>query len=342
MKKKIRNFFEAVMVLVIALAFVIPGAATIIKPISSEKTLRLADAELGWIPVDASGSHTIIGREIFLHGTGQSVTLEIQVSGWSPHLLKAVQGTVDSTGYSNGVGGTLVPLGWPGTPEDGCFIDNTRSDYVFHGMVAIDAVYTGDLNYMWGATLLTDSKADDGQTYYLGTLILEAPTSADGTYTIDFLPDVAKTYMIDDGGQKILPLILTPALITINQLPNAPTITGKLKGNAGTEYEYTFNAIDPDGDNVKYHIDWDDGNSDTTAFNPSGTDVKVKHTWSDEGTYIIKAKAKDTHGLVSSESTMTVTMPRNRAIQIPLLKFLESHPYLFPILRLLLQRLGLQ
>ena len=286
MKKKIKKLFEVGMMLAILLAFVLPGTATIIKPISSEETLGLANAELGWAPVDASGSHTIIGHEIFLHGTGQSVTLEIQVSGWSPHLLKAVQGTVDSAGYSNGVGGTLIPLGWPGTPEDGCFIDTTRSDYVFQGMVAVDAVSTGDLNYIWGAVLITGSKADDGQTYYLGTLILEVPTNADGTYTIDFLPNVAKTFMQDNNGQNILPLILTPALITINQLPNAPTIDGPTSGSAGTSYTYTFTATDPDGDDVKYYIDWGDGDTEWTGFSASGIPVVVSHTWGEEDTYL--------------------------------------------------------
>jgi len=343
MKKKIRKFLETGMILAVVLAFVIPGASSITKPTLSEETLGISDAEIEWVPVDASGSHTIIGHKIFLHETKELVTLEIHVSGWDPHLLKAVQATVDSAGYSNGVGDTLNPLGWPGSPEDGCFIDNSRPDYVFYGMTAIDAVYTGDLDYMWGATLLFGGKVDDGQTYYLGTLILEVPTNADGTYTIGFLADVTKTFMTDDNGQNILPLILTPALITINQLPNIPTIIGETNGKTGVEYEYTFNAVDPDGDDVKYHIDWDDGNSETTGFNPSGTDVKVKHTWSEDGTYIIKATAEDTKGLVSPEGTLTVTMPRTRAITSPFLSFLQQHLNLFPILKtLLLQRLGLQ
>jgi len=128
----------------------------------------------------------------------------------------------------------------------------------------------------------------------------------------------------------------------VNQPPNAPTITGETNGKAGTEYEYTFNAVDPDGDNAKYHIDWDDGDSDTTDFSPSGTDVKVKHTWSNEGTYTIKAKAEDTNGLVGPEGSLSVTMPRNRAINRPFQWFLQQHPNLFPILQRLLQRLGLQ
>jgi hypothetical protein len=126
-----------------------------------------------------------------------------------------------------------------------------------------------------------------------------------------------------------------------NQPPNAPTITGRLKGNAGKEYEYTFNALDPNGDNVKYHIDWDDGDSDETGLNPSGEDVKVKHTWDNDGTYTIRAYAEDEFGLVGPEATLTVTITKgkNRAITSPFQWFLQQHPYLFPILqKILLQR----
>ena len=131
-----------------------------------------------------------------------------------------------------------------------------------------------------------------------------------------------------------------------NKPPDAPTITGEKSGIAGTEYEYTFNAVDPDGDNVKYYINWGDGDSEETGFNPSNVDVKVKHTWNSEGTYIIKAKAEDVNGLVGPEGTLTITMPRSRAISSPFLNFLqnflENHLNLFPMLQTLLQRLGLQ
>ena len=126
-----------------------------------------------------------------------------------------------------------------------------------------------------------------------------------------------------------------------NQPPNVPTITGPTTGPAGTECEYAFNAEDPDDDDVKYHIDWGDDNSETTAFSPSGTNVWAKHTWSEKGTYIIKATAEDNCGLVGPEAILEVTMPRNKmATNTPFLNFLQNHPNLFPILQLLLQRLG--
>jgi hypothetical protein len=83
---------------------------------------------------------------------------------------------------------------------------------------------------------------------------------------------------------------------------------------------------------VMYYIDWDDGDSETTDFFSSGTDVKVKHTWANQDTYIIRVTAEDTNGLIGPEGTLEVTMPRNRMVNPPFLKFLESHPILYQLL----------
>ena len=122
--------------------------------------------------------------------------------------------------------------------------------------------------------------------------------------------------------------------------PNAPTIDGPPEGRVGKEYEYTFNAVDPDGDDVRYIIDWGDNTSNMTDFNPSGTDVKVKHTWSEKGDYTITAKAQDIYGAEGPEGKLTVTIPRSRTVNSPLLlRLFERFMNLFSILRYIL---GLQ
>ena len=97
-----------------------------------------------------------------------------------------------------------------------------------------------------------------------------------------------------------------------NNPPEAPTIKGPLNGNYGTTYDYAFNAVDPEGDDVKYHIIWNDGYVDETDFGASGTDVNESHAWSREGTFIITAYAEDSKGLTGPESNLTVTMPKNK------------------------------
>jgi len=82
-----------------------------------------------------------------------------------------------------------------------------------------------------------------------------------------------------------------------NDPPGAPVITGTTNGAAGTPYDYDFTATDPDGDQVQYYIDWGDGNTEWTSFAASGTPVTVSHTWVEQETYTITAKAKDINGL---------------------------------------------
>lgn len=124
--------------------------------------------------------------------------------------------------------------------------------------------------------------------------------------------------------------------------PYVPTITGPSIGKPGIEYDYILNSIDPNGVVVKYIINWGDKTSDTTDFYPSGQDVTVSHAWSKQGSYIITAKAQDVWGLISPEATKAITIPKNKIIDNPILRFFENHPNIFPILNNILQRLRLQ
>ncbi len=126
--------------------------------------------------------------------------------------------------------------------------------------------------------------------------------------------------------------------IAPNAPPNKPSIAGSPSGKAGVEYEYTVSAVDPNEDNVKYFIDWDDGNTEWTDYYDSGEEVTIGHTWDNTGTYTIRVKAKDTHGEESEWETLVVEMPLNKHFHIhPILqKILELFPNAFPILRHLL------
>jgi len=101
--------------------------------------------------------------------------------------------------------------------------------------------------------------------------------------------------------------------IITNEPPNAPDIDGPAQGDSGALLTFTFNAVDPEGENVRYIINWGDGNSDTTSFAASGIDKTASHTWGPGGSYIIKARAEDSNGLIGPENTFDITIPRNRA-----------------------------
>ncbi len=121
--------------------------------------------------------------------------------------------------------------------------------------------------------------------------------------------------------------------------PETPQITGAVNGSPGDAYDYTFITSDEDGNLFYYWIDWGDGQTNQWIgpYN-SGQVVTLPHTWSKKGTYVIKAKAKDTYGAESGWGTFTVTMPFSKNFVTPhFLEWLfERYPHIFPILRHLL------
>jgi parallel beta-helix repeat protein len=123
-----------------------------------------------------------------------------------------------------------------------------------------------------------------------------------------------------------------PLVISSNP-PDAPAITGSTSGTAGEEYEYSFVTTDPNGDDVYYYIDWgDESFEEWIGPYESGEEVKVSHTWDEEGTYTIKAKAKDIYNAESDWGTLEVSMPRNKLSNMFFLQFLERLFERFPLL----------
>ena len=89
----------------------------------------------------------------------------------------------------------------------------------------------------------------------------------------------------------------------VNEPPNTPVINGPSSGKPDQKYNFTFKVNDPDYDNIYLYIDWGDGNyEDWFGSYLSGEEVEASHYWTDQGTYIIKAKAKDIYGAESDWS----------------------------------------
>ena len=202
-------------------------------------------------------------------------------------------------------------------------------------------------NFSWIEFDFDNIKVTPGFTYYIVCSTIDA---SDNRYAwgveIDNVYPNGTISWSEDGQEWYYDTWIDATFLTFgrdNYPPNAPVIVGPHKLKPNEEGTFTVSATDPDGDDVKYHIDWGDGDFETTGFNSSGDDVIVKHTWNNRGTYIIRAKAEDEFGLVGPESTFVIGITnKTRAINTPFQWFLQQHPYLFPILRLLMQRLGLQ
>ncbi len=178
--------------------------------------------------------------------------------------------------------------------------------------ISIEIPSTGDI---WVTTTDIDG-------YYSETIV--APEITDDTPSADEI-----------GSDGVIVQCLSPPpfgirvktlVIIENTSPDTPTIDGSTSGKVGTEYDYTFSSTDPDGDDVYYYIDWGDGEFEDWfgPFNSGDPQIK-SHSWSEQDTYTIKAKAKDTKGLESDWGTLEVTMPMNhQSTNMLFFQFLEK------------------
>ena len=142
------------------------------------------------------------------------------------------------------------------------------------------------------------------------------------------------------NGGKNCNLTFIHKSIIDNIPPDKPIISGPTKGKAGTKYEYTYISTDPEAYDVYYFVDWGDGKN-TSWIGPfaSGDPQIINHTWENKGTYTISAKAKDIFDAESDWNYLSVTIPRNRAVDIPVLRFFKNHQSLFKIIQLLFKQI---
>jgi hypothetical protein len=122
-----------------------------------------------------------------------------------------------------------------------------------------------------------------------------------------------------------------------NTPPEVPDINGPNNGLPGISYNFTFNSVDLDGDDVYYYILWGDGHVENwKGPYPSGEDFEIAHTYTKKKTYTIEAKAKDTFGDESLWGTFEITIPRSKATTSSLFHLLlERFPILWRILDLI-------
>jgi glucose/arabinose dehydrogenase len=128
--------------------------------------------------------------------------------------------------------------------------------------------------------------------------------------------------------------------LIFNQPPSAPSITGQINGKINVEYDYIFSATDPEGEDVFFWILWGDGCPVIEWNGPyeSGKEITFSHTFTNQGTFTISAKAKDINDLEGEWSELSVAMPRSKVVNHYsfLLRFLEQYMDIFPFLRYLI------
>lgn len=187
-------------------------------------------------------------------------------------------------------------------------------DYAFDNDISINAggIYTDSI--IWDGNEHADEHGDDF-----------------GDIDPDNIQVTTVVYNDDDGytDETII------ARVNGNNPPDAPMISGSSSGNAGEEYDYIFITNDFNDDKVYYYIEWGDGDIEEWIgpYN-SSEEVILSHKWEEEGTYNIRAKAKDVHGAESLWSNLEITMPLlKQSTYFLILRLLDNIHKVFPIVK---------
>jgi hypothetical protein len=125
--------------------------------------------------------------------------------------------------------------------------------------------------------------------------------------------------------------------VDVQGTPEKPTLSGETSGKINQEYTYFAITTDPNNDDIFYWFDWDDGtNSGWIGPNESGEECSTTHSWSKQGDYEVKVRAKDVNGIISDWSDpLSVTMPKNKLLirGSIIFKILESHPIFYKLFK---------
>jgi hypothetical protein len=182
-----------------------------------------------------------------------------------------------------------------------------------------DALYgkiTDDAGATWGAEVMLSDPAEVVEDEYKFSDLSESALKA--------------MYQIDNGLD--IDIYITDVLT--NDPPSDPTISGPNVGSPNKDFDFQFTATDSDGDQVKFKINWGDGQEETTALTPSGSPITATHQWAEKGSYVITASAVDEKGAESGTATHDITIPRSKSVNNLVLRILERFPLLSQLLGL--------
>jgi hypothetical protein len=136
----------------------------------------------------------------------------------------------------------------------------------------------------------------------------------------------------------------TTHIVKLNLPPDAPTVKAPTEVQRGKFFDVKVVTTDPEGDDVYYKFDINGHTFGWRGEFPSGVEHIEKNLKLvvPAGSYILGVQAKDIHE-AKSEWTYVEIIVKTKSIGIEainaqfFINFLENHPNMFPLLRLLLR-----
>ena len=247
------------------------------------------------------GSSNLVIEQNFVYGTSWTIPIGKLVNGekyrWNMQAHKAGTDSEYSEIRLHFQTNVNTPPNTPSTP----YGDTNGVPDTLYAYVTSATDPDGDqvkYTFDWG-----DGKTSETTLVSSGSSKITSHSwSSEGTYLV-------KAKATDSNGASSgWSNTLTVTINSENTPPNTPTTPyGDSNGIPGNLYAYVTSATDPDGDQVKYTFDWGDGKTSETTLVNSGSSKITSHSWSSEGTYLVKAKATDSNGATSGWSnTLTV------------------------------------
>lgn len=108
--------------------------------------------------------------------------------------------------------------------------------------------------------------------------------------------------------------------VLFNEPPNPPIIEGPITGDVRTYYLYNITVTDPlDEPLLRLEVDFGDGSEILQECGcngpwPSGEVIPVEHRWTQQGSYLVKARVEDGLGLWSDWGNLEISMARTSPV----------------------------
>ncbi len=320
-------------------ADVVSGCTNLAETTGYVKGINGQTGSQMWSYTTAGSSVWAVEQVDDVSGDGKK---DVMAGDFTGHIygLNVVNGAVL---YSNTIGSVIITrfeklddINSDGHPDIVPAHSTVHTTQVLDGQTG-NAIWSYSVaDQPWNVARIQDISGDGINDVLIGTLYntnywyflngVDGSEMASGLYgealdAMGAIPDIVAdgSWEMVAGGRNGKLTCISGGLSANNNPPTKPIINGPTEGVVGLSYNFTFEASDPNLDNISYYVDWDDGtNSGWVGPYASGTEITLSHSWNSANTYDIKAKVKDEFGAESPWSdSYTIIVTENQAPNIP-------------------------